>query len=53
MNVRQIAADDRQAEIELDNDNVVHYEDGDATVMCDRMNPSAWIRIGQTSPIER
>ncbi|WP_195892459.1 DUF7331 family protein [Halopiger goleimassiliensis] len=34
-------------------DEYVRYEDDDATVICDRTNPAAWIRSSVLEPCRR
>lgn len=37
----------------IDLDGVASYEDGDATVICDRQAPAAWVRSTVTVPVHR
>lgn len=37
-------AETEASEEETDYDRYAQYEDGDATVVCDRMDPNAWIK---------
>lgn len=37
----------------VDLDGVASYEDGDATVICDRQAPAAWVRSTVTVPVRR
>lgn len=46
-------ADDLQVEQRRTNfDRFTDYEDGDCVVICDRKNPSGWIRSDVTEPLE-
>lgn len=35
-----------------DLDRYASYEDGDATVICDRENPQAWVRAAETVALD-
>ncbi len=39
--------------IATDADRYVSYDDGDATVICDRRDATAWIRSSVVVPLER
>lgn len=42
-----------QAPPAIDLEHVASYKDGDATVICDRQEPTAWIRSTVTVPMRR
>lgn len=39
--------------VDVDVDRYVDYEDGNATVVCDRREPTAWLRSTVTESVER
>ena len=43
----------RETGAEREFDEYVQYEDGEGTVICDRRNPSAWIRSSVLRPCRR
>lgn len=38
---------------EIDYDRFAEYEDGDATVICDRKDPRAWIKSDVVTDLEQ